>query len=298
MPPGNGSGCKASNSNGCGVTGSGSLRAWRHWNFPPTTRGPPSARPAGATRLFDLPPETGEALLEFCRREAVTPFMVLLAAFEVLLQRYSGQDDITVGSPVANRARPETEALIGYFVNVVVLRSDLSGDPSFRELLRRVRQTTLDAYDHQEMTLDQVVAAVNPPRDMSRHPLFQVMFALQNIELPQLDAFGLSMAPLEDGPTARSSYFDLTLAFWQSRPGVPGTPVFRGELNFSTDLFDAETIDRMARHYAALLAAAIAGPDRPTVHTCRFWPRMNGNESWSGGTRRRWTILAMRACTS
>ena len=88
---------------------------------------------------------------------------------------------------MANRARPETEALIGYFVNVVVLRNDLSGEPSFREVLRRVRQVTLDAYDHQEMTLDQVVAAVNPPRDMSRHPLFQVMFALQNVELPQLD---------------------------------------------------------------------------------------------------------------
>ena len=117
---------------------------------------------------------------------------------------------------------------------------------------------TLDAYDHQEMTLDQVVAAVNPPRDMSRHPLFQVMFALQNIELPQLDgSSGLSMSPLEDGPTPRSSYFDLTLAFWQSGA------VFRGELNFSTDLFQAETIDRMARHYEALLAAAVAQPDRP-----------------------------------
>ncbi len=211
----------------------------------------------GATRMFDLTPETSRALLEFCRREGVTPFMTLLAAFEVLLQRYSGQDDIAVGSPVANRARPETEALIGYFVNVVVLRNDLSGDPSFREVLGRVRQVTLDAYDHQEMTLDQVVAAVNPPRDMSRHPLFQVMFALQNIELPQLDTFGLSMAPLEDGPTPRSSYFDLTLALWQDGA------VFHGELNYSTDLFQAETIDRMGRHYEALLAAATREPDRP-----------------------------------
>ena len=182
--------------------------------------------------------------------------MALLAAFEVLLQRYSGQDDIAVGSPVANRARPETEALIGYFVNVVVLRNDLSGDPSFREVLRRARQVTLDAYDHQEMTLDQVVTAVNPPRDMSRHPLFQVMFALQNVELPQLDTLGLSMAPLEDGPSPRSSYFDLTLAFWQN------SAMFRGELNFSTELFETETIDRMARHYQTLLAAAIAEPDR------------------------------------
>ena len=210
----------------------------------------------GTARLFDLSPETGEALMEFCRREGVTPFMTLLAAFEVLLQRYSGQDDIVVGTPVANRSRPETEALIGYFVNVLVLRNDLSGDPSFREVLRRARQVALGAYDHQEMTLDQVVAAVNPPRDMSRHPLFQVMFALQNIELPQLDLFGLSMTPLEDVPAPLSAYFDLTLALWQSGAA------FCGEWNFNTDLFQAETIERMARHFETLLATAIAQPDR------------------------------------
>jgi amino acid adenylation domain-containing protein/thioester reductase-like protein len=210
----------------------------------------------GASRAFDLAPETGKALLEFCRREGVTPFMVLLAAFDVLLHRYSGQEDITVGSPVANRARPETEALIGYFVNVVVLRNDLSGDPTFRELLRRVRQATLDAYDHQEMTLDQVVAAVNPVRDMSRHPLFQVMFALHNFEQPRLDSFGLTMTGLENGPPMRTSFFDLTLAFWQNGAEL------RGEWNFSTDLFRTETIDRMAGHYQVLLAAALTQPDR------------------------------------
>ena len=178
----------------------------------------------GDTLLIDLPQETGEALLTFCRQEGVTPFMTLLAAFKVLLQRYSGQDDIAVGSPVANRARPETEALIGYFVNVVVLRDDVSREPSFREVLRRVKQTTLDAYDHQEMTLDQVVAAVNPPRDMSRHPLFQVMFALHNFDLPQLDPHGFNISGLEDGPAVKSAFFDLTLAFWQTGA------VFRGEL--------------------------------------------------------------------
>ncbi len=194
-------------------------------------------------------------MLDFCRREGVTPFETLLAAYHVLLMRYSGQEDFAIGTPVANRDRPEIESLIGYFVNVVVVRSDLSGDPSFRDLLGRLRRTTLDAYDHQAITLDQVVAAINPPRDMSRHPLFQVMFALQNIELPQLDSFGLSMTPLEDGPSPRSSYFDLTLALWQS-----GT-VFRGELNFSTELFAAETIGRMAGHYTTLLAEAVARPD-------------------------------------
>ena len=120
-----------------------------------------------------------------------------------LVAACSGRDDIAVGSPVANRARPETEALIGDFVNVVVLRDDVSREPSFREVLRRVKQTTLDAYDHQEMTLDQVVAAVNPPRDMSRHPLFQVMFALHNFDLPQMDPHGFNISGLEDGPAGQ-----------------------------------------------------------------------------------------------
>ena len=227
------------------------------WTFPWTMPRPAIRTTRGDTRPFELSPKTGEALLEFCKREGITPFMVLLAAFQTLMLRYSGQDDIAVGSPVANRARPETEGLIGYFVNVVVLRSDLSGDPSFREALARVRQITLDAYEHQALPLDQIVAAVNPPRDMSRNPLFQVMFALHNFDVPEVDSFGLNMAPLEDAPAAKTSFFDLTLAFWQN-----GT-AFRGELNFCTDLFEAETIDRIGRHYETLLAAAIAQPDWP-----------------------------------
>ena len=123
-------------------------------------------------------------------------------------------------------------------------------------MLRRVKQTTLDAYDHQEMTLDQVVAAVNPPRDMSRHPLFQVMFALHNFDLPQMDPHGFNISGLEDGPAVKSAFFDLTLAFWQSGA------VFRGEWNFRSDLFEAETIQRMVGHFHVLLAAAIAQPDR------------------------------------
>ncbi len=219
------------------------------------------ARPAvrttrGAVRSVPLARGIGEVLAEFCRREAVTPYIVLLAALEVLLHRYSGQDDFAVGSPVANRSLPETEPLIGYFVNVVVLRSVVSGDPSFRDLLRRMREVTLAAMERQEMTLDQVVNAVNPPRDLSRHPLFQVMFALQNIELAAPNRFGLSLEPLEDGPVARSSFFDLTLELW------PAGTSYRADWYFSTDLFAAETIDRMARHYESFLAAAIADPER------------------------------------
>ncbi len=218
---------------------------------------PPIRTTRGAVVSASLPAGIGETLTEFCRREAVTPYTVLLAALEILLQRYSNQDDFAVGSPVANRCLPETELLIGYFVNVVVLRSSVSECPTFRELLQRVRDVTLAAMEHQEMTLDQVVDAVNPPRDLSRHPLFQVMFALQNFELAATERSGLSLEPLEEGPAARSSFFDLTLEIWPS-----GTS-YRADWYFSTDLFKAETVGRMARHYESLLAAVLADPDAP-----------------------------------
>jgi amino acid adenylation domain-containing protein/thioester reductase-like protein len=211
----------------------------------------------GAARAFGLPPDLGAALREFCRQDSVTPFMTLLAVFEVLLQRYSGQEDFAIGSPVANRTRPETESLVGYFVNVLVLRSDLAGGPSFRELLRRVRAATLGAFEHEELTLDQVVQAVNPPRDLRRHPLFQVMFALQNIDLPALEAAGLQLTPYDADTAVRSSYFELTLGVWQTGAS------FRAELEYSTDLFADETIERMGRHYEQLLRSALAEPDRP-----------------------------------
>ncbi len=194
---------------------------------------------------------------DFCRREGVTPFMALLAAFEMLLARYSGQDDFAIGSPVANRAQPETESLIGYFINMVVLRGDLSGDPDFREVVRRVSRTALGAFEHQDLTLDSVVDAVKPARDPSRHPLFQVMFVLQNNEEPSLDHLGLAVEPFEDAPTGNSAFFELTLAFGETAQG------FRGSLNFNTDLWRAETAARMIRHYQTLLAEAIAHPDRP-----------------------------------
>ncbi len=213
-----------------------------------TTRG--SARPCR------LSPETSAAVVEFSRREGVTPFMTLLAAFHVLLGRYSGQSDFAVGAPVANRNRPETASLIGYFVNVVVLRTDLSGDPSFREAVARVRQVAIDAFERQEMTLDQVVDAVKPPRDLSRNPIFQVMFALQNIRLPPSPETGLQITPLDDSPAPPSANFDLTLELFEREEG------FQGGLNFSTDLFDPATIDRMVEQYQVLVAAAVAEPER------------------------------------
>jgi amino acid adenylation domain-containing protein len=213
----------------------------------------------GARAACNLSPALREALSDFCHQERVTPYMTLLAAFQVLLARYSGQNDFAVGSPSANRTQSETEGLIGYFINMLVLRTDLSGGPDFRDLVRRVRQTVLDAFDHQDMTLDHVVDAVKPARDLSRHPLFQVMFLLQNDEPATLRDENLRIAPLGRGweGTAGSSYFDLTLWFSETEQG------FEGEIIYNTDLFHSDTIDRMVQHYQLLVAEAVADPDRP-----------------------------------
>lgn len=223
----------------------------------PTDHPRPAVRTTrGSSRPCRLSPETSAAVLEFCRREGVTPFMTLLAAFEVLLARYAGQNDFAVGVPVANRNKAETESLIGYFVNVVVLRTKLKGDPTFREAVLRTRQTALDGFERQEMTLDQVVDAVKPPRDLSRNPIFQVMFALQNIKLPAPPEMELEISPYEDCPAPPSANFDLTLELFERND------TFEGGLGFSTDLFLSETIDRMIEQFEVLVATAVREPDR------------------------------------
>ena len=160
----------------------------------PTDRPRPPVRTTRGTKYgTQLSPELSQAIVELGRKEQVTTFMTLLAAFQTLLHRYTGQDDFPVGTAVAGRLRPETEHLIGYFVNSLVLRADHAGDPSFRELLTRVRQTTLQAFDHQELPFELLVQELNPPRDPSRHPVFQVMFDFQNTpfeadqELPEVE---------------------------------------------------------------------------------------------------------------
>ena len=238
---------------------SGQLRGLPALELPTDYPRPAVRTTPGETLPCNLSPELSRTLAEFCRREGATPFMALLAAFQVLLARYTGQEDFAVGSPVANRMQPETEPLIGYFINMLVLRADLSGGPSFRELLRRVRQTAIDAYEHQELPLDRVVEAVKPARDPSRHPLFQAMFVLQNNAAPSLDGLGLSVEPYEDRLIGRSAYFELTLAFEETARGLLGS------LNYNTDLFRAETIEGMARQYQLLLAGALAEPDWPVA---------------------------------
>ena len=190
------------------------------------------------------------------RREGVTPFMTLLAAFQLVLGRWSGQDDFAVGSPVANRTRPETERLIGYFVNMIALRADLSGNPTVREFLARVREVALEAFENQEIPLEVLIPALGPRRDASRSPLFQVMFVLQNNAI----AGGRPARP--DFLSARSRPGDRHV---EVRPlaGVRGhARGFTGSVEFNTDLFEAATIERFAQQYVKLLEYLIADPER------------------------------------
>jgi amino acid adenylation domain-containing protein len=180
--------------------------------------------------------------------------MTLLAAFQILLSRYTGQTDIVVGSPIANRNQSQLEDLIGFFVNSLVLRADLSHNPTFRELLARVREVTLGAYAHQDLPFEKLVQELHPERDLSRHPLFQVAIALQNTPITALELPGLALSRFEfDHGTSR---LDLEFHLWQSPEGL------QGQVTYSTDLFDRSTINRLLGHYQTLLAGIIANPDQ------------------------------------
>jgi amino acid adenylation domain-containing protein/non-ribosomal peptide synthase protein (TIGR01720 family) len=221
----------------------------------PTNRPRPVAHTChGAHQALALPQELSEALNQLSRREGVSLFMSLLAAFQTLLYRYTGQVDIVVGSPIANRTQAETEYLIGCFANVLALRGDLSGNPSFRELLRRVREMALDAYAHQDVPFEKVMDALDVPRDLSHTPLFQVMFALQNAPMGVLELPGLTLRPcmVESG----SSKFDLSLSLEETEHGISGVA------EYNTDLFDAVMIARMLGHFQTLLAGIVANPDQ------------------------------------
>jgi amino acid adenylation domain-containing protein len=214
----------------------------------------------GGKHSLTLPAELTAGLKDLSRRQDVTLFMTLLAAFNALLHRYSWQEDIIVGTVVANRNRQETERLIGFFVNLLALRTNLSGNPTFTELLARVREVALEAYAHQDMPFDLLVEELQPARDPRRTPLFQVLFVLQNapepiVETrPALEAQEMRLTPLEiDSDVTR---YDLTLSMTETRHGL------RGFLEYDTDLFEAATIMTMLKNYAALLEAMVAYPER------------------------------------
>jgi amino acid adenylation domain-containing protein len=214
---------------------------------------PPRQRFAGATHPIALAPELGRALLRLSQREGGTLYMTLLAAYQVLLARYSGQEDIVIGSPVANRNRAEIEPLIGFFVNMLVLRTDLSGNPTFKALLKRVREVTLGAYTHQDVPFEMLVDRLCPERDPSRSPLFQVHFALHNAPIGALDLPGLRVTPV----VAQVEWvrFDLECHLWHEADGS-----LCGHWVYNSALFEPDRVQRLDRHFATLLAAAAAGP--------------------------------------
>jgi amino acid adenylation domain-containing protein len=208
----------------------------------------------GAYQPISIPRATAEALKALGRSEGATPFMVLLAGFQALLCRYTEQEDISVGSYVSNRSRAEVEGLIGFFINTLVLRTDLSGDPTFRELVRRVREVAIGALSHQALPFSKLVEHLQPDRDLSRNPLFQVVFHLFTVERNSADR---STDPPSYRPENRPAIFDLVLELWEGRAN------FSGGFEYNADLFEPSTIERMAGHFLELLRRAAAEPDRP-----------------------------------
>ncbi len=221
----------------------------------PTDRPRPTVRsPHGASRSIHVDAATLEKLKGLSRRHEVTLFMTVTAAFQALLSRWSGQEDIVVGTPVANRTQRETEGLIGFFLNTLVLRTDLSGNPTFAELLKRVREVALEAYTQQDLPFERLVEELQPERDLGSHPLFQVMIVLQKpaTELPAFSDLTMSFVPGE----IVTAKFDLTLFLNETSDGLEML------LEYSTDLFEPKTIRRMLQHYQKLLECVATYPER------------------------------------
>ncbi|HEY0386434.1 MAG TPA: condensation domain-containing protein [Pyrinomonadaceae bacterium] len=208
----------------------------------------------GAAQYITLSASTSDALRELCRQEGVTMFMLLLAAFQTLLVRCSGQEDICVGTPIAGRNHSHTEALIGFFLNTLVMRTNLSGNPSFREALRRVREVCLGAYAHQDMPFERLVAELQPERTLGHSPLFQVWFVLQNTPKGFLKLDGINFKRL--GLDAETAIFDLIMVMVEAGKRIGGCMVY------DTELFDAETVAEILRHFKTLLEEVAADPAR------------------------------------
>ncbi|MFQ6030541.1 MAG: amino acid adenylation domain-containing protein, partial [Dehalococcoidia bacterium] len=215
---------------------------------------PPTQSYSGSTHYFELPTELASELNALGREQGATLFMVLLAAFQALLHRYSRQEDIVVGSPISGRNQVETEELIGCFINTLVLRTDLSGNPTARELIQRVRNVTLDAFDHQELPFEKLVEELHPERDLSRNPLFQVMFTLHNAPVQELELAGLAVEPVRFEES--SAQVDLSLGVTETAGKL------KASFNYSTDLFDADTVEGLGGHFRRLLESIVQNPDQ------------------------------------
>ena len=205
----------------------------------------------GSWEWIHLPESLINDLKQYSRDAGVSLFMTMLTGFKVLMSRYSRQEDICIGSPTANRNQPELERLIAFFVNPVVIRSDLSGDPTFVDLLAQVRKNAMGAFGNQDVPFDRLVEELSPTRDLSHHPLFQVSFTLQ-MEPLVIELDGISAEPIEfDNGAAK---FDLLAELWEANGGVSG------RFEYDTDLFDVTTIRRMISHYQAILESVVANP--------------------------------------
>jgi non-ribosomal peptide synthetase component F len=204
---------------------------------------------------FMIDKDLSETLQSFSRQQGNTLFMTLLAAFKVLLYRYTGQQDICVGTPVAGRQQQEVEDLIGFFVNTLAIRTEMNGDASFSDLLKQVKKETLDAFEHQELPFEKIVEAVVKERDMSRSPLFQVMFVLRNMpEIPELVMKDVNLSTVPYGHT--TSLFDITLFITENEKGL------QGAIEYKTELFTEATIRRLVMHFTQLLRSIVIEPQQ------------------------------------
>lgn len=224
----------------------------------PTDRPRPlQATHNGARHLFEFSSDLAEKLDVFNKAERSTPFMSLMTVFQLLLARYSGQTDIAIGTPFANRGQIQEEAMIGFFVNTLVIRTDFSDDLSFKKMVREVRNASLDAFQHHEVPFEKLVEELNPKRDPSRHPLFQVMFAMQNAKMEDPDLKGLAISPLQ--LNSNSTHFDLSLSVMYKEGK------WMGVFSYNTDLFNPDTIRRLSEHLMVLLDAVLKEPDKPVM---------------------------------
>ncbi len=237
------------------------LDYWRtHLQGAPPVLVLPADRPRAQAQSFrgtyqeiPLAVELSQEIKQFSQREGVTPFMTLLAGFKTLLARYTGQEHVVVGTDLANRTTVETEKLIGFFINLLALHTDLSGNPTFRELLGRVKETALGAYAHQDMPFDKLVEELQPERNLSHNPIVQILFVMQNIPRQRRTLAGLDLSPFDVEITR--SKFDLAVFMVENGQGLAG------QWLYSTDLFDASTIQRMARHFEILMGSAMRSPE-------------------------------------
>jgi non-ribosomal peptide synthetase component F len=230
-----------------------------------------------ARQSFRLPGELVQALTRLCRREGSTLFMTLLAAFKILLYSYTGQRDLCVGTLLTNRPRPELEGLLGLFINTVLLRTDLRGDPTLREVLRRVRDTTLAAYAHQDLPFEDLVQALERERALKRSSLCQVLFVLQHAVAPPRQLPGLTLRVMETSqsmtePGITATTFDCILMMRETPQGLTGSCIYK------TALFEAATIKRLLRDFQEVLARLVAQPEQP-LSTLEALGRKRANAS-------------------